>query len=217
MQSFVLVGQVSDRESYIQTVIAGNCIASYSITRLEDSIKIADIHEILKKMRIQAAQNEKRLVIFSGTLTIPAQNALLKFLEELADSDIVIFAVDTKDELLDTIISRCQIVMLHSQEEQKVRTSGLQWDTLFFQDTQFEKKLLEIAQTIQTREQFEEFLLSLRENIIDQVMSKNYTKVYSAILLLSYLHRQYQYIKENNLNPKFTIESASVLNSQSLM
>ncbi len=217
MQSFVLVGQVSDRESYIQTVIAGNSIASYSITRLEDSIKIADIHEILKKMRIQAAQNEKRLVIFSGTLTIPAQNALLKFLEELADSDIVIFAVDTKDELLDTIISRCQIVMLHSQEEQKERTSELQWDALFFQDTQFEKKLLEVAQAIQTREQFEEFLLSLRRNIIDQVMSKNNTKVYSAVLLLTYLHRQYQYIKENNLNPKFTIESASIHNSQTLM
>lgn len=46
----------------------------------------------------------------ASTLTIEAQNALLKTLEELPDKGLFILAASSEDKLLPTVLSRCQII-----------------------------------------------------------------------------------------------------------
>lgn len=49
----------------------------------------------------------------ASNLTIEAQNALLKTLEELPEDALFILGADSDSKLLPTVLSRCQIVKLH--------------------------------------------------------------------------------------------------------
>lgn len=58
-------------------------------------------------------------VVSAQNLTVDAQNALLKTLEEPPGQSIILLGTDNENSLLPTIISRCEIVILE-QNNQKV-------------------------------------------------------------------------------------------------
>ncbi|MBI3486379.1 hypothetical protein HY025_05585 [Candidatus Daviesbacteria bacterium] len=57
-------------------------------------------------------------LVSAHNFTLPAQNSLLKTLEELPEQALFYLGVDNLDSLLPTIISRCQIEILNNQPEQ---------------------------------------------------------------------------------------------------
>jgi len=68
------------------------------------------------------------VVIEDATLLTPeAQNALLKTLEELPENSILILGVNSEHDFLPTILSRCEIIYIHSvipsKEGNQLRTS----------------------------------------------------------------------------------------------
>lgn len=205
MQTHIIVGSQQARDTYINQFITDHSIASYNITCLNEPIKIADVHTVLRAMRMQVGKTEKRLLVFSGMLTVPAQNALLKFLEEISESDTVFFDVESKDYLLDTIISRCQIISLSQAQEPVVDSTY--FDSFFTQSVVTRSEFLKMAQTVLSNRDYEDYIFSLREWIRRNI-NGNANQLFYAVKLLGYLHRQYQLVKENNVNPKFTIESA---------
>jgi DNA polymerase III gamma/tau subunit len=83
---------------------------------LEDnqSIKISQIRELQKKLSLKpySASVKVALINEAERLTIPAQHALLKTLEEPPAATIIILTTQTKESLLPTIVSRCQVVTL---------------------------------------------------------------------------------------------------------
>lgn len=78
------------------------------------SIKIKDIKDFISKINLSHPTNERlfHYIHNAHNLTNPAQNALLKTLEEPPNNTTLILISANKNQLLETIISRCQIVEL---------------------------------------------------------------------------------------------------------
>ncbi len=61
-------------------------------------------------------ENQYHLILEAQTLTLPAQQALLKLLEEPPANTQIILAADKPSSLLPTILSRCQLTKLKSPD-----------------------------------------------------------------------------------------------------
>ena len=72
------------------------------------SVKVDDIHDIENKIQYAPYESANRIVFFkdAAILTPQAQNALLKKIEEPPQRTFFVFAVNQKNSLLPTIISR---------------------------------------------------------------------------------------------------------------
>ncbi len=83
---------------------------------LEDqsSIKISHVRELQHQLSLKpyAAPFKVALINEADKLTLPAQHALLKTLEEPPASSIIILTAPNKEVLLPTIVSRCQIISI---------------------------------------------------------------------------------------------------------
>ena len=79
-----------------------------------DSIKISQVRDLKKKLQLKPYSLTYKIAILKNAdqLTLPAQNALLKTLEEPPENSIIILTAPKEDLLLKTILSRCQIVKL---------------------------------------------------------------------------------------------------------
>ncbi|MBQ6632078.1 MAG: DNA polymerase III subunit delta' [Romboutsia sp.] len=76
-----------------------------------NSIKIAQIRNLQTDIIIKPHKNYKIYIINQAdSMTIEAQNALLKTLEEPPEYAIIILITSNKEALLDTIKSRCEII-----------------------------------------------------------------------------------------------------------
>ena len=76
-----------------------------------NSIKIAQIRKLQTDIIIKPHKNYKIYIINQAdSMTVEAQNALLKTLEEPPEYAIIILITSNKGALLDTIKSRCEII-----------------------------------------------------------------------------------------------------------
>lgn len=77
-------------------------------------IGIEEIRQIQKTIFLKPLKGKKKIVIIknAGMLTIEAQNALLKTLEEPPHSCFLLLLAESKNALLPTIISRCREITL---------------------------------------------------------------------------------------------------------
>ncbi|WP_343003828.1 AAA family ATPase [Clostridium sp. 2218st1_F5_2218SCRN_220325] len=76
-----------------------------------NSIKIAQIRKLQSDILVKPYKSYKIYVIDEAQkMTVEAQNALLKTLEEPPKYAIIILITDNKESLLDTIKSRCEII-----------------------------------------------------------------------------------------------------------
>jgi len=80
----------------------------------EISMGIDLVRELEHKISLKPYQGKMKSVIIHGAekLTLEAQNAILKTLEEPPPNTILILTVPNEDFLLPTIVSRCQIIHL---------------------------------------------------------------------------------------------------------
>lgn len=80
----------------------------------EDSIKIEQIRQLQKELALKPISLPLKVALIHAAekLTLPAQNALLKTLEEPPLKTILILTAPHPELLLPTIVSRCQIVKL---------------------------------------------------------------------------------------------------------
>jgi len=77
----------------------------------EPSISIQKIKTLTKFLSHKPYQNDQKIVFIpqADQLTLPAQNALLKTLEEPPAHSLIILVSPHQNQLLPTIISRCEI------------------------------------------------------------------------------------------------------------
>lgn len=81
------------------------------ITPDGNSIKIAQIRKLQSDILVKSYKSYKIYVIDEAQkMTVEAQNALLKTLEEPPKYAIIILITNNKESLLDTIKSRCEII-----------------------------------------------------------------------------------------------------------
>jgi len=86
-------------------------------------ISIADIKEVRNKAQLSASYGGSKVFIISSAekMTVEAQNALLKTLEEPAEKTIFILTVTSEKLLLPTILSRCQKIKIPLLPQQQIK------------------------------------------------------------------------------------------------
>lgn len=212
MQSFLLVGTQDKTDTYIKSFICDKFIKSYNVYHFEGRIKIADIRELQKKITFKKDDADSVLCIFSGDITIEAQNALLKTLEEVPKNTYIIITSDKKESLLPTILSRCTIMNLGNftvaipQDFMEIIRKNL------LSNYSVGTALLlaqECGKSDNNKENIDTLLLSLRALALQELTEgKDPRKLKKIISLTKELLRLYPLITVNNINYRLALENS---------
>jgi hypothetical protein len=123
MPSHLIIGTNTDTFQLAQSVSPQKIAESPDCLVLaddEESLKISQVRDI-KHFLTRKPYGEDSMVVFvpeAHRLTIPAQNALLKTLEEPPEHAILILTTPYEDRLLPTVISRCIVHHAKSNHEE---------------------------------------------------------------------------------------------------
>jgi DNA polymerase III delta prime subunit len=198
-----------------------------SVKQNTQSIGIEDIKYMQKKIFLKPIKSEKKAIIIDGAelLTIEAQNALLKILEEPPAHTLIVLSTSTKETLLPTIISRCQIIQLEEAAPQLSEKEKIEMET-FIHDLSawgVGEKLKKAESLAKDKDKAIEWtgklILVLRENLIENVISTNAERrdppeiSHSVRNDKDYLNvlKEFQtlhtLLKTTNVNPRFAIEN----------
>jgi hypothetical protein len=115
MHSFLLIG---NDEKTIQEKVALLCkqqqvkVIDQKIFTPEKAIGIEDIRLLQEKLSLAPLQSTTKTLIVNNadTMSIAAQNALLKTLEEPPNNTLIILTATSKDAFLPTVHSRCTLI-----------------------------------------------------------------------------------------------------------
>jgi len=122
LQSFLIIGGDKEKRWQYAQKIAQERLGKKQIKSHPDffliiglnSIGIEKIRELEKRLALKPYESEVKVTIINEAekLTLPAQNSLLKILEEPPGNSLIILTAPQKNFLLPTIISRCKIIRL---------------------------------------------------------------------------------------------------------
>lgn len=153
----------------------------------DGSIGIDEIRQLQKLISTLPPQNQiRRLVIFQAEkMTIPAQNAFLKTLEEPPVQTEIHLVTGFPDQLLPTILSRIQTV--RNSPNRSYTSAGLENSRKLFLQLQFSgvgERLAVINSQNFNRESFLQFLSDLEYILHDQLPQfTDPAKTYQTIIL----------------------------------
>ncbi len=209
MQSFLIVGENFEKSLNRAAEIAkdhGVSNIDFSVMEFEKALGIEDFRNIQKSIFLKPIKSPQKAVVINlqNGATLDAQSAMLKTLEEPPKQTILILLSRTTRELLETIISRCQVIELKDQEEiEKV-------------DDEFEEILkaslgqkLVAAQNL-SREK--ETALKFVKGAIFYVRAKMKKELGKGrdnenVKTIKQLQEAYYYLSETNVNPRMTLEN----------
>ncbi len=206
MRSFLLTGDIKQRNKFIDDFIVREKIASHSINTYSNEIKIKDAKEI--RLTLSRKYSGKRLIIISEKINITAQNALLKSFEELCENVSIIISRPDMSEILDTVKSRFFVVnfTVSSAKETDFISS-------FLVDNVSEKMLLidnfiNQNPNISNEQLIDGFIFSYRKDLLLNIEKLNKESKKSHLNAIKKLLAVSNFIKFNNLNLRLGLESA---------
>lgn len=230
MTSFIITStDKSKRQEYIQKYCMELKIDKPDITIIEkdtaikqniNTIGIEEIKLMQKKLFFKPIKSPIKAVILEDAqlLTTQAQNALLKVLEEPPENTIIILSSQSKDSLLPTIISRCQIIDLKNElqklSDQKIKE--LIEFILNLPKMPISEKLKQAEFLAKDKEKaiirIEEIILTLREKLL--ICHSERVESRSAVLLsrnylsqLKSFQRLHNLFKTTNASPRLLLET----------
>lgn len=163
-------------------------------------IKKEQIDQLQKEFSTKSVESTKKVyIIFEAEkMNASAANSILKFLEEPEENIIAILLTDNIYQLLNTIVSRCQIIPLndHTLEQEssmlKKITHLLKQDKEVIEDTsadeKTEEKIKTVVKFVQEYETIhKDILLSIKELWFDTFSDKE--KLIEGMELLMYFYK----------------------------
>ncbi|MEN8198574.1 MAG: DNA polymerase III subunit delta' [Thermodesulfobacteriota bacterium] len=95
------------------------------------AIKIGQVRELIKKLSFAPYEAKMRVVLIEDVHTMrqEAANSLLKTLEEPPENNLLILTADSARLVLQTIISRCQVIPFHGLSSQETSEVLMAQDT----------------------------------------------------------------------------------------
>jgi DNA polymerase III delta prime subunit len=200
MNNLIILGQHEASRKFIEEFIHDNNFAQYDVHLFNEKIKIEHARVIKKTLSFR--QPRKLLFVFFDEVTLEAQNALLKSIEEHADNIYFAFCAEKEDSLLPTIVSRCLVKNLASEG---VKDAGLLIITkdLFEKSTWHEMdRLLEYLNDKPLDMLVPVLRALIFENLHDLQMVASYYAFCKKLLVLLPLS------EFNNVSKKVVIENA---------
>jgi len=88
----------------------------------EENIKIHQVREIIRRMQLHPYEAKMKVVILDGVdlLTTEAASAFLKTLEEPSADSLLLLTASSRERILDTVVSRCQVVHFFGESGSEV-------------------------------------------------------------------------------------------------
>lgn len=140
-------------ENFIKTLLSYNDDDIFEMQKENDliiidtqnqTIKTEDIENLKKSFKTKSINNKKRIYIIleSEKLNESSANKLLKFLEEPEDDIIAVLLTNNKNKVINTIVSRCQIIRFF-----------LNINVLAKYDEEYVKMLYEFVNDIETKKE----------------------------------------------------------------
>ena len=231
MTSFIIIATgKKTRQSYAKEYAAKKKIDPFDITIIEkdsttkpltQSIGIEVVKRMQTKLFLKPIKSENKLVIIEDAqlLTTEAQNALLKVLEEPPDHTIIILATETREALLPTIISRCQVMHLEeaAKKPSEKDLQSLQEFIDALPNLSIGERLKKAEQLAKDKEKairwIEKVILVLREELLKQHSlgaklshPRGDTGRHLGVMLRTF-QSLHTLLKTTNVNPRFAIEN----------
>ena len=180
----------------------------------EKSVGIEDVRTIQEKIYLKPIRGKTKAIILKAYngLTIEAQNALLKILEEPPDNTIILLLVETVSQVLPTILSRCKNITIDDKREKFGEKEEEQiTEILSSLSSSGVGKKLKLAQDFgKSREETiiwpEKMIIILRKNIIEEINKGAYLEQ-NKIKILQKMQDTYTIIKTTNINQRFALEN----------
>ena len=217
MVSFIIVAkEKKKREAYVKDYAEKNTIDRFDITIIEkdesakpptQSIGIETVKQMQKKLFLKPMKSKNKLLIIEDAhlLTPEAQNALLKVLEEPPENTFIMLGTDTKEALLPTILSRCQIIALE-EDNKKISDQTIEELNNFIQsipELSIGARLKEAERLSKDKDKaiawIENLILVLREQLFN-------TYSLETVEIIKQLQSLHTLLKTTNVNPRFAIE-----------
>ncbi|MBF7096104.1 DNA polymerase III subunit delta' [Alkalibacter mobilis] len=167
-------------------IIKGNHPDVHIIETLEDatSIKISQIRGMQKNISLKPYEGDMKLYIINQCETMgdPAQNSILKVLEEPESGTVIILVANSKSSILPTILSRCQILNFAPMPQESFIKTMKKVKNLNEEDSRFlfhltQGKIGEALDAVENPEKQENYKMIV--SIMDKIANGNFENIFN--------------------------------------
>ncbi|MDP2637536.1 MAG: hypothetical protein Q8P26_00550 [Candidatus Levybacteria bacterium] len=212
MQSFLVMAKEKEETSkYIKNFLKEEKVNPVDIDLqiYEKAMGIEEVRNVQKKLLLKPFRGKTKAVIIQAYegITMEAQNALLKALEEPPANTLIIISAPRKELFLPTIISRCKIIELKETIVDSVEDYSVAYNT--FLDILFNGTIgmkLKMAQDISANKEDLDNWLSKMSIFVRQKLIGNYND-YKYLNLLKLLQQANNDIKSTNVSKRAALEN----------
>jgi len=227
--SFIIISKDKQkREEYAKEYLKKLHIHIFDIIFIEketlvkqnlQSIGIEEIKNLQKKILLKPIKSKTKAVILEDAqlLTIEAQNAMLKTLEEPPKHTLILLTADSRGSLLPTIVSRCHVIELEDEERALSPKEVSEYNDFIenLPKLPIGERLKRAESLAKDREEslvwLEKLIAVLREKMLENVMLSGKTvdhlKKYNYITLLVSFQQLHTLLKTTNVNRRFAWEN----------
>jgi DNA polymerase III delta prime subunit len=226
MTSFLIISKdKSKRESQALDICEKNEIDKLDITIFDKdtlekkdkkvalSIGIEDIKYLQSKVFLKPFKSQTKAIIIKDAeiLTIEAQNAMLKVLEEPPAHTLIFLTADVKEIFLPTILSRCQLIDIKTEKIIPPKDRGELLETLKQLQTINVAQCLSMAQNLTKKKEtaldwLENMIIVLREQLLLSVGQGGDEEKNFYQSTITQFQKAYTTIKTTNINLRMTLE-----------
>ncbi len=184
-----------------------------TIITAEGSIGIESIRDMQRSLYLAPYKGQKKSIIIQSAqlLTIEAQNALLKVLEEPPPFVYFILLAPTTQQFLPTILSRCQILIGEKEQREitEEETEKVKEDIMLLKQQAPISDRFALAEKLATDKEnlstwFETSILLLRDQLLTSSSDKTQTK--TIVHTLGKLQKAYEMYQTTNVSPRVLLE-----------
>lgn len=209
-QSILIVSKDENQiQKFLDKTFAENKIDRFDITTLEQegTIGIEDVRILQKNISLKPLKSPKKAVLIknSENITIEAQNALLKTLEEPPPNTIVILASKTKETLLPTVLSRCRIVNLTSKDLKTAINKNLLEELQELVTSDMGQRLVFAQNLSKDKNEAVLWLENMIKTAREKLLKDN--KNLSLLKIIKKLQKTHFVLSTTNTNPRLTLEN----------
>ncbi len=201
MSSILLIGNSESARGFVDEYCVTHKILPYEIERFEETLPIASAREIKKKLSFSTSGS--KLFIFSNGITVEAQNALLKCVEESMENVHFVFCCEREDSVLPTIASRSKIVKLERKFESESEMMELIKNVIVLKSMSYQD--IETISLLCEKD-FGKIIAALREIVLDDSHSPQHRL--RAIICCKKLLQTSSLLRVSNVSLFVLLESA---------
>lgn len=200
MASFLLIGDSEKCTAYINEYITKESLKDFQVETYNDKILIEHSRQIVHSLSL--ANSSAKLIILRSQITIEAQNALLKNIEELPQNFTFMICATSQNEVLPTISSRCFVINLGNEDIKK--DQGIHSSVSAF--IKGEIDVWSLIEKMESSNVFENDTMKLLEQLRFLMLDPTFPEKHKIYNFCKKLLHFMPLIQNNNINKRIALE-----------